>query len=373
MHPPIKKLWRITAVGLCVGLALALMLPGAYSIRAQDAATLTPTTEAGPQVTPIPATPTSAAPPLSTSQLALLSQIDAANLDQSNWQTYRTVSFNNASFVETLTNFADGSILSQRQVDTNGLITTDVQGDIHSPTHSQNSLMTVERIERSSFSAGTPTTEQYTLLVEARYINSRLYVQAIRTGGSETLPAMPPAGWTDITDSPDQFPALEVINLRQYLPTLAQTSGTNPLTSTDWVSVVQNTPLRDLIADIRQEQPETFLDGPFAGQTFNKVIVQLDPAAVVRAAFVGRSNVDALVAAFVNEGVDMSLTIWLDQSNSRRVREQYVFVIQGSPTPESFGYAPGDIGEGTSINVIFSLESDITYTANAPVNIQVPQ
>ncbi len=369
MRPPLKNLWRIAGIGLCVAFMLILMATGTYSTRAQDAPTPTTTTEPLPQPSP----PTSDAAPLSTSQLALLSQIDAANLDQSNWQTYRVVSFNNTSFIETLTNSADGSILSQRQEDTNSLITTDVQGDINTPNHLRSALMTVERIERSSFSAGTPTTEQYTLLVEARYVNNRLYVQALRTGGSETLPAMPPAGWTDITDNPDQFPALAAINLRQYLPTATQTSAANPLTATNWVSLVQNTPLRDLIADIRLEQPETFLDGPFAGQTFNKIIVQLDPAAVIRAAFADRADVEILVAVFVNEGVDMSLTIWLDQTNSRRVREQYVFVIQGNPTPESFGYAPGDIGEGSLINAIFSLESDLTYTANAPVTIEVPQ
>ncbi|MBZ0317552.1 MAG: hypothetical protein K8L91_14115 [Anaerolineae bacterium] len=373
MRPPLKNFWRLVGIGLCIVFVLALMVSGTYSTRAQDAPTPTTTTEPLPQPSPMAATPTSDAPPLSTSQLALLSQIDAANLDQSNWQTYRVVSFNNVSFVETLTNPTDGSILSQRQEDTNSLITTDVQGDIRTPNHLRSALMTVERIERSSFSAGTPTTEQYTLVVEARYVNNRLYVQALRTGGSESLPAMPPAGWTDITDNPDQFPALVAINMRQYVPSATQTPGLNPLTTTDWVSVVQNTPLRDLIADIRLEQPETFLEGPFAGQTFNKIIVQLDPAAVMRAAFASRADAEVLIAVFVNEGVDMSLTIWLDQTNSRRVREQYVFVIQGNPTPESFGYAPGDIGEGSLINAIFSVESDLTYTANAPVKIEVPQ
>lgn len=371
MRPPVNIFWRTTGFGLCMVFGLFLLLSSTYSTRAQDA--VTPTVEPVPQVTPVEPSPTSSAPPLSTSQLALLSQIDAANLDQANWQTYRMVSFNNASFVETLTNFADGSILSHRQEDTNSLVTTDVQGNLRNPDHSRNVLMTVERIERSSFSAGAPNTEQYTLLVEARYVNNRLYVQAIRTGGSESLPAMPPVGWTDITDNPDQYPALAAINPSQYLPTAAQSQAANPLTATDWVSVVQNTPLRDLIADIRLEQPETFLEGPFAGQTFNKIIVQLDPAAVMRAAFAGRSNGDVLIAALVNEGVDMALTIWLDPINSRRVREQYVFVIQGSPTPESFGYTPGDIGEGTTISVVFSLESDITFSANAPVDIQVPQ
>jgi hypothetical protein len=367
MRPPI-----FVGLALLIVFAVLLTLPGTAVIRAQDGATPTTTTAPLPQPTNNAATPTTASPPLSTSQLALLSEIDAANLDQSNWQTYRAVSFNTASFVETLTSFADGSILSQRQEDTNALITTDVQGDLRNPNHSRSTLMTVERIERSSFSAGTPVVEQYTLLLEARYINNRLYIQAIRTGGSEILPAMPPAGWSDVTDNPNQFPALAAINLAQYLPSPTPTPTTNPLTSVDWVAAIQNTLLRDLIADIRMEQPETFLEGPFAGQSFNKIIVQLDPAAVMRAAFAGQPNVDALAAAFVNEGVDMSVTIWLDQSNSRRVREQYVFVIQGNPTPESFGYAPGDIGEGTTINVIFSLESDVTYTANAPVDIQVP-
>jgi hypothetical protein len=176
-----------------------------------------------------------------------------------------------------------------------------------------------------------------------------------------------------MTDDPERFPALDAANLSRFLPTVTPAPPANPLLETDWLKVIQAVPLRDLIADIRPEPDETFSEGPYAGQTFKKIVVQLDPAAALRLAFGDLENAEALVAAFTNEEVEMSLAVWLDPVTSRRVRQQVVVVVQGSPAPTAFGYTAGDVAEGTLLRVIFTLQSDVIYTdVNAPVQIDAP-
>ena len=310
--------------------------------------------------------------PLSPEQLNLLSEIDAADLDQGNWQTYSAVSYNNLFYSESLQLAPDSTLSAQRATDT--LYTTQFQGNPLNPIYSSNTLMTIENRETSLFDIEQQLEDSYTLTVEARYIDGHLYVQALRDGGSETLVEMPPFGWHDVTDNPDQFEALQAANLSQFMPDPPSPLNPHPLFNTDFFALTRGSALRDLVADIELVNPsETITEGPLAGLVVRQIRIQLNPLAMLENAFASFENSDGLVAAFANEGVDMSLTVWLDASTSRRVREQFVLVVQGQPDPAVFGYPASEIGEDATLSIIYQLESDISYTdINAPVDIQPP-
>lgn len=310
--------------------------------------------------------------PLSPEQLNLLSEIDAADLDQGNWQTYTTVSFNNLFYSESLQLAPDSTLSAQRT--TNSTYTTQFQGNPRNPVYSSNTLMTIENRETSLFDIEQQLEDSYILTAEVRYIDGRLYVQALRDSGSENLVEMPAFGWHDVTDNPDQFEALNVANLSQFLPEPPIPLDPHPLFNTDFFALTRGANLRDLVADIELVNPsETITEGPIAGLTVRQIRIQLNPLAMLESAFIGFENQNDLVAAFANEGVDMSLTVWLDATTSRRVREQFVLVVQGQPEPAAFGYPASEIGEEATISIIYQLESDISYTdINAPVDIQPP-
>lgn len=310
--------------------------------------------------------------PLSPEQLNLLSEIDAADLDQGNWQTYAEVSFNSLFYSETLQLAPDSTLSAQRT--TNTTYTTQFQGNPRNPIYNSSTLMTIENRETSLFDVEQELGDSYVLIVEARYFDGLLYVQALRDGGSENLVEMPPFGWHDVTSDPDQFEALAVANLRQFMPDPPAPLDPHPLFSKDFFALTRGAALRNLVADIELVNPsETVTEGPNAGITVRQIRIQLNPLAMLETAFDDFENRDALVAAFANEGVDMSLTIWLDAATSRRVREQFVLVVQGQPDPDMFGYPAAEIGEAGTLSVIYQLESDISYTdINAPVDIQSP-
>lgn len=310
--------------------------------------------------------------PLSPEQQNLLSQIDAADADQGNWQSYKTISFNTQFYSETLVVSPGNTVTTQRT--TNFTITSSYQGNPRNPVYRSDSLLTIENTEQKLFSSGQQLAENYTLLAEVLYAEGRLYVQALRNGGSEALPPMPEPIWLDVTQDLDQFPALQLVTLRRYMPTAALPTVPNPLQDVDFVGLIHDTSLRDLVADITLvADNEVLADGLNAGLAVRQIRIQLNPLVVLTRAYAEFPNGDGLVAAFVNEGVDMALTVWLDAQTSRRVREQFIFVIQGSPDPAAFGLAPGDLGEGGSLAILFQLESDISYTdINVPVEINAP-
>lgn len=310
--------------------------------------------------------------PLSPEQLNLLSEIDAADLDQGNWQTYTTISYNNIFYSETLQLAADSSLSAQRT--TNSTFTTQFQGNPRNPIYNSSTLMTIENRETSLFDVEQQLGDSYVLIVETRYFDGKLYVQALRDGGAENLEAMPEFGWHDVTANPDEFPALAVVNLRQFMPEPPVSLEPHPLFDVDFFELTRGANLRDLVADIELVNPaESITEGSNAGQTVRQIRIQLNPLAMLENAFVGFEDRDGLVAAFANEGVDMSLTVWLDVATSRRVREQFIIVVQGQPNSELFGYAASEIGEDATLSVIYQFESDISYTdINAPVDIQSP-
>ncbi|NDJ85866.1 MAG: hypothetical protein GYB66_08275 [Chloroflexi bacterium] len=310
--------------------------------------------------------------PLSPEQMNLLSQIDAADADQRSWQSYTTLSFNSQFYSETLVvSFGDERV---NQETTNSTITTLFDGNPLTGGYSSDVLLTLERREQQYLSAEEQRVENYTLLAELVYRDNRLYVQALRNGGSENLPPMPELGWYDLTDNLDRFPALDPIRLRRYLPEAPLPATPNPILDTDFFVLTRGTNLRSLVADIvLVNDNEVLTEGPNAGTTVRQIRIQLNPLAMLRQAFAGFEGSEELVASFANENVDMSLTVWLDASTSRRVREQFVFVLQGEPDPTLFGYAPGEFTTEGGLRVLYQLERDISYIdINAPVEIPVP-
>lgn len=310
--------------------------------------------------------------PLSPEQQNLLSQIDAADLDQSNWQHYKSISFNTLFYSETLVLDADNSVTTQRS--TNATITTSYAGNPRNPIYKSDSLLTVENTEQKFFSAGQQLVENYTLLAEVLYAEGRLYVQALRNGGTEALPPMPDSNWVDVTDNLDQFPALQAIQLRRYFPNATLPLAPNPLNDVDLIALTRGTALRDLVADISLvADNEVLEDGPNAGLTVRQIRIQLNPLALLTLAYSDFHNGDALIAAFANEGVEMSVNIWLDAQTSRRVREHYTFVLQGQSDPISFGFAEGEVSGEASLSILYQLESDISYIeVDVPVEIAAP-
>lgn len=313
-------------------------------------------------------------PPLSAEQQNLLAQLDAADADMRTWQSHKTVSFGNLLYSEILTVSFGNALTTQRSA--NSTVTVVYDGNPLSLAHQSDALMTIEYEEQRFLPAGEQVTESYVLTVNARYYDARLKVMALRHGGSPNLSPMPEAlVWVDVTDNPDQFPALEVANLERYLPEPPESLAPHPLLDADFVRLVQQAPLRDLIADIELVADGVVLtDGLNAGLTVREIRVQLNPVAVLDLAFAGLPDATTLVNAFANEGVDMSMTVWLDAATSRRVREQFVFLVQGQPLPTAFGYAPGEVAEDGGLGVIFQLESDISYLdVNVPVSITAPE
>lgn len=340
-------------VRLLIGIVFVLMLPLSFSALAQD-----PTT-----------------PPLSEEQRALLAQIDAADADQNTWQSYKTVSFSKVFYSESLTISPENTVLFQRDIDTTA--TSVFQGNPRlGPSYNRDTLMTIGFKEVSAFSANAePQEENYTLLVEVLYVNQRLFAQALRNDGSEFLPAVPD-GWQEVTANPEQFEALQVVNLSRYLPTAAPRPALNPLIDVDFIELLRAIPLRDLISDIEFVQAETLEGGtesPNVGRQVNQIRVRLNPRLLLLEAFEGNENQNALVDAFLNENVEMTMTIWLDTATSQRVRERFVFLVQGDPDPRAFGYVEGDLTPESTMAIQLLQEIEIDYSEiNVPVQLQVP-
>ncbi len=303
--------------------------------------------------------------PLSPGQENLLAQIDAADVDQGNWQHYKTLSFNRLLYSEVLSLDFSNSITSQHEI--NSTITTQYQGNPRNPVYNSDSLMTIEHRQITALSSGEQTVENYILTVNARYYNSRLYVLALRDGGTANLPPMPDLAWQDVTEDPATFPALHDAALWRYLPDGSPPANAHRLLDTDWVTLTRGAALREMVADIELvADNEVLIDGPNAGRTVRQIRVQLNPQVVLSQAL----DNEALVAALVNEGVDMSLTVWLDAATSRRLREQYIFVMQGQPDPATFGF---DLQPET-FNVLLQFESEISYfDVDVPIEIPAPE
>lgn len=311
-------------------------------------------------------------PPLSDEQRALLAQIDAADLDQRAWQSYKTVTFENIFYAENLAVAPGNTVLFQQNINFNK--TTQYQGNPRNPIYNRSDLMLFNFNEVSLFSGSDPTETAYTLLVEVLYLTDRLYVRAFRSDETEFLPPMPEVRWYDVTNDPEQFPALQLVNLTRYVPTATPRPATTPLFDVDFLALIQSAALRDLIADIELVGVET-LEG--SGQNANRaathIRVKLNPVEVLKLAFADNPNTDDLIEVFVNESIEMTLSVWLDPTTSQRIRERYVIVLQGAPSPLDFGYTEGDITSESSLTVQLLREIEVDYfDINVPVEIVPP-
>lgn len=302
-------------------------------------------------------------PPLAPEQQQLLVEVEAAQAARAAWETYSTITTDTVFYGETLTISFGNTFTNQREIITTR--TTEHRGQDLA------TLMTVENMEQNFFSPESQTLEDYTLLVEARRVGGRLYVQALRSGGSEALPPMPDLMWVDITDDPRQFSALAAAHLERLSLAASSTAPTNPLLDVDFAGYLRDSIQPEWVADVVAVGEEPIDEGPLTGTPARQIRVQLNPLAVLSAAFEGLPKQEALLMAFVNEAVDMSWTVWLDLDTGEFLHEELTILVQGELNPTD--YVAGEAPEGSALLIIYQLEHAVDYVAvGQPVNIEVP-
>lgn len=302
-------------------------------------------------------------PPLAPEQQRLLAEIEAAQAARDGWQTYSTITTDTVFYGETLTISFGNAFTNQREITTTS--TTQHRGQ------DMNILMTVESMEQNFFSPEAQTLEDYTLLLEARRIDGRLYVQALRSGGSDALAPMPALQWYDITDNPYQFPSLAIAHLERFLPTATSPESSNPLLDVDFVGLIRDSIVADWVADVVVVDEASINEGMLTGTPARQIRVQLNPLAVLTTIFATAPQHEALLTAFVNEVVDMSWTVWLSPETGELLREVTIILVQGELMPSDFvvGEAPPD----STLVVIYQLEHHVDYVAvGQPVIIEAP-
>ncbi|MCB9436385.1 MAG: hypothetical protein H6673_05240 [Anaerolineales bacterium] len=302
-------------------------------------------------------------PPLAPEQQQLLAEIESAESTRTMWETYSTITTDTIFYGETLTISFGNTFTNQREI-----ISTSTT-EHHSPDLA--TLMTIENMEQNFFSPESQTLEDYTLLVEARRVGGRLYMQALRNGGSDALPPMPNLQWIDITDDPRQFSALAVAHLERLVLADSSAMPANPLLDIDFAGYLRDSIQPEWVAGVVVVSEEPINAGPLTGTPARQIRVQLNPLAILSTAFEGMPNRDALLNAFVNEAVDMSWTVWLDLETGEFLHEQLNILVQGELTPND--YVAGEAPEGSALLVIYQLEHAVDYVAvGQPVNIEIP-
>lgn len=307
-------------------------------------------------------------------QLALLSQIEASTADQSNWTSYRVLQIDAQTYTEAVT-VTEGVRFQNRQVISSVInIAYDANPLSNEDAYNSDSLLTVLISSENDFGSGNVFTEQYELVINARYFNNALYMQALRNGGSGGLAEMPPPIWFDITDNPNQFVALQGVNLRQFMPNPPPITATNPIFGIDFIGLVNSPIFLDLVADVELvSEGDVILNGAGAEVTTRQILVTFDPVRVLAAAFVDVPGRELLVSAFANDDAEMTLSLWLDTTTSRRVFEQYVFGVRGAPNPLLVGYGLDDLEADGGVQLTFSHTSDVLFAdINIPIVIQPP-
>lgn len=313
-------------------------------------------------------------PEFTPEQLALLSQIEASTADQANWASYRVLQIDAQTYTERV-NVTAGVTYENQQVITN-VINIAYDANPHNLERGYNSdaLMTVNVASNSDFGNGVRIAEAYELVINARYVDNTLFMQALRNGGSDGLAAMPEPIWHDITDEPNQFEALQGINLRQFMPNPPPISSGNPIFGIDFMGLVNSPLFLELVTDIELVSVgDVILNGAGAEVTTRQILITFNPVRVLAATFAGVPGRDLLVAAFANDEAEMTLTLWLDTTTSRRVFEQYVFGVRGTPHPLLVGYGLNDLEPDGSIQLTFSHTSDVLFAdINIPITVLPP-
>ncbi len=307
-------------------------------------------------------------------QLALLSQVEASEADQANWDAYRVLQIDAQTYTERVT-VTEGVVFENRQVIT-GVINIAYDANPRNPERNYNSdaLMTVNVSSNSDFGGGVQIAERYELVINARYYNEKLYMQALRNGGSGDLAAMPDPIWYDITRDPNQFEALQGVNLRQFLPDPPPIRSSNPIFGIDFIGVVNSPLFLDLVADIELvSEGDILLNGAGAEVTTRQILITFDPVRVLASAFSDVAGRELLVAAFANTEAEMTLTLWLDVSTSRRVFEQYAFGVRGMPNPLLVGYGLNDLEPDGNVQLTYGYTSDVLFAdINIPITVAAP-
>jgi len=301
----------------------------------------------------------------------LLARVDTARADRNSWQSFRVNSYTSFSYTDIFTS-ESSQISRQQQINTTAEIAFNGNPFV-SQDYARNDLMTVEYKQIEQLSAGAQQVEtSYTLLAETILVDGRLFVRALRYADSEGLPTMP-EGWQEVTDDPEQYFALDSIHLSSLLPAAPPRQTVDPLVDYDFVELVQSSDIREIYNDIQFIQQMTIGEGPNAGRQVDEIRLILNPQQVFLKAFAANDNAFALAEAFVNEQIEMSVTLWLDSTTSQQVRQRFIFVIQGQPNPILFGYSEGDLGETAGVSIIYNFEAEMDYHAiNQPVSIVAP-
>lgn len=307
-------------------------------------------------------------------QLALLSQVEASTADQANWASYRVLQIDAQTYTERVT-VTEGVVFENRQV-IESVINTAYDANPYDTERDYNSdsLLTVSVVSNSDFGNGVQVAENYELVINARYYDQALFMQALRNGGSETLADMPDPVWHNITQNPNQFEALQGVNLRQFLPNPPPITSRNPVFGIDLIGLVNSPLFLDLVADIELvSEGEVILNGAGAEVTTRQILITFDPVRVLAAAFADVPGRELLVAAFANDDAEMTLTLWLDTTTSRRIFEQYVFGVRGTPNPLLVGYGLNDLEPDGSVQLTFSHTSDVLFAdINIPITVLPP-
>ncbi len=307
-------------------------------------------------------------------QLALISQVEASLAEQATWQSYRVLQIDAQNYRERVI-VTEGTVFENHQSITSVInIAYDANPHTSELHYNSDALLTVEVLSNSDFGNGIQLSENYEVVVNARYYDGRLYIQALRNGGSENLAPMPDFTWHDVTENPNQFEALQGINLRRFLPDPPPIMSSNPVFGIDFIGIVNSPLFLELISDIELvSEGDVILNGAGAEVTTRQILITFDPIRVLAAAFSGVIGRERLIAAFANDDAEMTLTLWLDTTTSRRVFEQYVFGIRGTPNPLLVGYGLNDLEPDGSVQLTYSYTSDILFAdINIPITILPP-